>query len=408
MPRPTTRPCLTLPATALAITMAVCLPAFAQSAAPINDGSANIPGLTPAFPEQTEAPAQITRGTIRQQVIARGLEHPWAVAPLPGGAGYLVTERPGALRHIGVDGTISAPIANVPDVRAMRQGGLLDVAIAPDFAQSRVIYLTFAKPTGLGMSATAAIRATLSADMTRLEDVTEIFEQSPAALAPLHYGSRIVPLADGRLAITTGDRGMSADLAQDPSTGYGAVVMIRSDGQPAPGNPAETRPGFLPEVFSHGHRNIQGAAIQPETGQLWTVEHGPAGGDEVNIIAHAGNYGWPLASYGENYNGRPIADGRSAHAPDFIPPRYYWDPVIAPGGMVFYEGAMFPDWNGDLLIAGLIAQAVVRLDIDGDTIRGEERLADGVGRVRDVAVDADGSILFVTDFDDGELIRLTR
>jgi glucose/arabinose dehydrogenase len=391
---------------AFAALTALAAPAIA---APWPDGAPNRTDITPAFVAQTEAPAQVTDPAPLLSSVAEGLDTPWAVAVLPGDAGYLVTERGGTLRHVARDGVVSAPVAGVPEVVAERQGGLLDLALAPDFADSRIIYLTYSAPAERGQSVTAAARAVLSPDHAQLDEVTEIFRQTPAAPTPAHYGSRIVPLPDGTLAITTGDRLRHADRAQDPATTYGVVVRVTSEGEAPADNPIRSVAGALPEVYSHGHRNLQGAAVEPSTGRLWTLEHGPAGGDELNLIAPGGNYGWPVASYGVNYNGSEIGDGRAAHAPEFIPPRYYWDPVIAPGGMVFYEGAMFPDWQGDILAAGLIAQAVVRLVIDGDTVTSEERLADGVGRVRDVAIDHDGSVLFITDQGAfSRLIRLSR
>lgn len=384
---------------------ALVLPAAAL-ADPWPDGAPNRPDVAPAFAEQTEAPAERTLPLPSLSTVAEGLDTPWGIAVLPGMQGYLVTERGGTLRHVGRDGSVSGPLAGVPAVVAERQGGLLDIALAPDFTDSRALFLTLAAPSGIGNSATAAVRAVLADDLSGLEAVTEIFRQSPAAPTPGHFGSRVVPLPDGTVAITTGDRMRHADRAQDAGTGYGAVIRVTPQGDAPADNPFVDRPGALAEVYSHGHRNLQGAAVDPATGRLWTLEHGPAGGDELNLIEPGGNYGWPVASYGVNYNGREIGDGRSAHAPDFIPPRYYWDPVIAPGGMVFYDGAMFPDWQGDILAAGLIAQAVVRLRLDGDRVIGEERLAEGIGRVRDVAVDADGSVLFITD--EGGRSRLMR
>ena len=388
--------------------LALSLIAGAAGADPWPDGAPNRPDVTPAFPEQTEAPAQLTTPAPTLTQLATGLDTPWAIAVLPGDAGYLVTERGGTLRHVARDGVISAPIAGVPEVVAERQGGLLDLALAPDFEGSRTLFLTFSAPEAGGLSATAAIRATLSQDMTQLADVTEIFRQTPAAATPGHFGSRVVPLHDGTVAITTGDRMRHADRAQDPGTAYGAVIRVMADGSAPADNPLIETQDALPTLYSHGHRNLQGAALDAQ-GRLWTLEHGPAGGDELNLIEPGANYGWPVASYGINYGGSEIGDGRSAHAPDFTPPRYYWDPVIAPGGMVFYDGEMFPDWQGDILAAGLVAQAVVRLDITGDTVAGEERLAEGVGRVRDVAIDHDGAILFITDEGDGSrLMRLAR
>lgn len=371
---------------------------------PWPDGAPNRPGIAPAFPGQTEAPAVITDAAPRLTTIASGLDTPWGLAVLPDGTGYLVTERDGRLRHIGPDGEIGPAIEGLPAIIAERQGGLLDIALARDFADTSQLFITYSAPDDGGTTATAAAAARLSPDLTHLTDVTEIFRQSPAAATPGHYGSRIEPLLDGSLALTTGDRMRHADRAQDPATGYGAVIRVMPDGSLPPGLPPI--PGALPGLLSHGHRNIQGIAHDPTTGRLWTLEHGPAGGDELNLITAGGNYGWPVVSYGVNYNGREIGNGRAAHAPDFVPPRYYWDPVIAPGGMVIYDGDMFPDWRGDILAAGLVAQAVIRLDLAEDRVIAEERLAEGVGRVRDVAVDRDGAILFITD--EGRRSRLMR
>ena len=390
-----------------ALPLCFAFAALPVAAQPVDDGTGNL-DATPAFAEQTEAPEQLSGFAVSTTVITEGLEQPWAVAVLPGGAGYLVTERPGRLRHIGLDGAMSAPLDGVPEVRAQRQGGLLDVVVAPDFADSRVIYLSYSKPVRLGRSVTSVVRAVLAEDHSGLSEVTEIFEQDPPSIAPAHYGSRVEPLPDGTLAITTGDRFMGADLSQDPRTTYGVVARVSPDGSPAPDNPTLPQADALPTVFSYGHRNVQGAAVQPSTAALWTIEHGPAGGDELNLIEPGGNYGWPIVSYGVNYNGTDVGTGENTHAPDFVEPRYFWDPVIAPGGMIFYQGEMFPEWEGDLLISGLVAQSIVRLEIDGDTVRGEERLIQGFDRIRDVAIDADGSILFVTGSSDGVLARVSR
>jgi len=401
-------------ASPLIAAFALLLP-FTALAQPVTDGAANRPDITPAFPEQTEAPERVSSFVSDPRLIAGGLEHPWAVAVLPDNAGYLVTERPGRLRHISRDGTVSDVITGVPDVFDTAQGGLLDVALAPDFAESRRIYLSFSKPLGLMRAATAAVRATLSEDHARLTDVVEIFVQTPASRVPIHFGSRVVPAPDGTVWITTGERGGTPglrELAQDASTTYGAVVRVAPNGAPAPENPFLGDANAAPERVTLGQRNIQGAAVSPVTGALWTVEHGPAGGDELNLIEPGANYGWPVVSYGINYNGSEVGDGRAAHAPDFIEPVYYWDPVIAPGGMEFYAmpvgDEMFPEWSGDLLIAGLQARAVVRLSLENGRVVAEERLARGVGRVRDVAVDSNGAVLFVTDAPDGGLYTLMR
>jgi len=386
----------------------MALPALAQ--APVVEGGENLPSAEPAFAGQTDAPEQISDLTLARQDIATGLEHPWAVEVLPNGAGYLVTERPGRLRHITRDGEISDPISGVPEVDARRQGGLLDVAIAPDFEDSRVIYLTYARPMGDGMTATAAARARLSEDMTVLGEVEDIFVQSPASPSPMHFGSRVVPTGDGHVFITTGEHSTRAerDLAQAVSTTYGKIVRVTPEGDVPGDNPFVEADAALGEIWTLGHRNVQGAALHPETGALWTIEHGPAGGDELNLIEAGANYGWPIVTYGVNYDGTPIGTGQTAHAPAFVEPRYYWDPVIAPGGMVFYEGEMFPEWQGDILASGLVAASVVRLDLNGDTVAGEEWLMRGIGRVRDVAVDEDGAILTVLDLPDAPLVRLVR
>lgn len=401
------------PAAAAAAILA--LSTAAATAQPVADGPPNRPDIRPAFDAQTEAPERMSPFVADPVLIAGGLEHPWAVAVLPDGAGYLVTERPGRLRHVARDGTLSPPIAGVPEVFEVSQGGLLDVALAPDFSDSRILYLSFSKPLGLMRAATAVVRATLSADRSALTDVTEIFQQTPASRVPIHFGSRVVPAPDGTVWITTGERGgmpRLRELAQDPATTYGAVVRVTADGAPAPDNPFLDDPGAAPERVTLGQRNIQGAALAPGDGALWTVEHGPAGGDELNLVQPGANYGWPVVSYGINYNGTEIGDGRAAHAPDFVEPVYYWDPVIAPGGMAFYTlpqgDEMFPEWSGDLLIAGLQARAVVRLSIEDGRVTEEERLAAGIGRVRDVAIDTNGAVLFVTDASDGGLYSLAR
>jgi glucose/arabinose dehydrogenase len=378
-------------------------PALAQ--APVDDGPANQPDTIPAFPEQTDAPEVSSGITLAEEVIADTLARPWAVAVLPGGAGYLVTERGGALRHITRDGVVSAEIAGVPNVRAIQQGGLLDVALSPDFTQDRTLFLTYAAPDGLAGSATAVARAVLSDDHTSLSEVRELWRQTPASVVPAHFGSRVIVLPHGSLLVTTGDRFTPENraLAQDPvNASYGVTILLDTNGNPSPVPVIE---GARAEHFTYGHRNIQGAAVQPETGILWTLEHGPAGGDELNTIRPGGNYGWPEVSYGVNYNGTDVGTGRQTHGPDYAEPRYFWDPSIAPSDMIFYEGEMFAEWEGDLLLGALAGRALVRLDMEGDTVVGEERLRRGE-RVRDVDVDDDGAILILIDDDPGALIRL--
>lgn len=395
-----------LPALLIAPFLTSALAGAAAAQTPVDDGTGNLPSDVRAFAEQTEAPQVSSGVSFAEEVITGALARPWGLAVLPDGAGYIVTERGGTLRHITRDGTMGPEISGVPDVRAMQQGGLLDVTLSPDFADDRLIFLTYSARDGLAGSATAVARAVLSDDHTTLTDVRELWRQSPASLVPAHFGSRVIVAPFGSLLVTTGDRFTpeNRQLAQDPAEAtYGVTILIDTDGAPSPVPIIE---GARPEVFTYGHRNIQGAAVQPETGIIWTLEHGPAGGDELNVIRPGGNYGWPEVSYGVNYNGSDVGTGEQAHAPDFIEPRYYWDPSIAPSDMVFYEGDMFPEWQGDILLGALAGQALVRLEVDGDTVTGEERFRTGQGRVRDVEVDENGAILILIDDDPGALIRL--
>lgn len=387
------------------LALAFALIAGGAAAQPVEQGSPNVPEFDPAFPQQTRAPAVDSGVDLQVEEVAGGLVHPWGIAPLPEG-GYLVTERPGRLRHISPDGTLSEPIGGVPEVLAQRQGGLLDVTVSPDFASDRTIYLTYAKPLGDGMSATAAARARLSEDMTRLEDVRDIFVQEPPSSVAAHYGSRIV--IDGDIAwITTGEHFTEANrqLSQELDNTYGKVVRIHTDGSIPQDNPFVNHPDAIDSIWTLGNRNIQAADLRGP-GDLWVVEHGPQGGDELNHPQAGGNYGWPVVSYGENYNGTPIGSGEADHAArGFVPPTYYWDPVIAPSGMVFYDGGLFP-FEGDLLIGSLRPGALVRLEMEGDVVTGEERLLTDRGRIRDVVQDTDGSLLVLVDDDDGSVLRL--
>ena len=381
--------------------------AGAQSPDPVEQGPPNVPSFHPAFAEQTRATAMRSGFELAVETIASPLDHPWGVALLPDG-GYLVTERPGRLRVVAPDGGISAPVAGLPEILARGQGGLLDVAISPTFAEDRILYFTYAKPLGAGISATAAARARLAEDGTSLADLQDVFVQDPPSPTTNHYGSRIVPDGEGHLFITTGEHFTEAErqLAQDLGATYGKVVRVNLDGTPPADNPFAGDPNAVPTIWSYGHRNIQAAALDPDGG-LWTIEHGPRGGDELNHIEPGKNYGWPVISYGQNYDGSPVGEGITVRE-GLEQPRYYWDPVIAPSGMAFYDGAMFPEWQGDILTGSLTPGALVRLHLDGDTVVGEERLLTDAGRIRDVAVAPDGAVLVLTDAGDGALLRLTR
>ena len=359
-----------------------------------------------AFPNQTRAPRLGDSG-VSSVVLVRGLEHPWGIAELPDGR-FLVTERPGRLRLVTLGQGVSAPISGVPGVDARRQGGLLDVAVAPDFDRTRRVWLTYAKPVP-GGTVTAAGWGVLSEDGTALEGFRDIFVQTPPSPTPMHFGSRIVfEPGTGHAFITTGEHSRARErvLAQDDETTYGKVVRVDAlTGAPVPGNPYIGGPG-LDVIWSTGHRNPQGAAIGPD-GALWTIEHGPRGGDELNRPGPGDNHGWPVVSYGIEYDGGLVGSGQP-RAEGFVEPVYFWDPVIAPGGMEFYAGDRFPEWQGDLLIGGLVAAAVVRLKIEGGRVAGEERLIEGVGRVRDVEVTSGGEVLVLIDAPNGEIRQLTR
>lgn len=359
--------------------------------------------LTPATADQTRAPA-LPSTPVTVTPFVQGLENPWGIATLPEG-GWIVTERPGRMRLIAPDGTLSGPIAGLPVVAAIEQGGLLDVAVAPDFATSRVVWWTYAKPLQNGF-ATAAARGVLSADGTTLTDVQDMFVQDPPSIVPVHYGSRVVFDGQGHVFITTGEHFTDQNrlLAQDLNTTYGKVIRLTETGSVPPDNPFVGIDGD-DQVWSYGHRNMQGAAIAPD-GALWTLEHGPQGGDELNRPEPGLNYGWPTVSYGENYDGTPVGSGLP-RMQGVEEPVYYWDPVIAPGGFLFYQGRAFPDWRGDLLIGSLNPGALVRLKLSDGRVVGEERVITDVGRVRDVEELADGGLLLLIDDTAGQILRIT-
>ena len=390
------------PAILFVLLAVVAAPGLAQG---WTEGDRNAPQLEPAFPGQTRAPQVTGDVALTSAVVADGLDHPWAIAVLPEG-GYLVTERSGALRLIGRDGGVGAPISGVPEVLAEGQGGLLDVSLAADFATSRRIWLTYAKPVEGGLSATAAAFATLSDDGQALQGLTEFFVQDPPSPSPMHFGSRVEPSGD-HVFITTGEHFTEEErqFAQDPSRSYGKVIRLMADGSVPADNPFAGQGGAAGQVWSLGHRNLQGAALAPDGG-LWTLEHGPQGGDELNRIEKGANYGWPVVSYGENYNGSAVGEG-IAHRDGMFEPVYFWDPVIAPGGFAFYDGAMIDAWRGDVIAASLNPGGLVRLTIEAGRVTGEARYFLGTARFRDVAIDSDGAILAVTDSDDGQLLRIT-
>jgi aldose sugar dehydrogenase len=345
---------------------------------------------------------------IHAETFADGLSHPWGLAFLPDGSA-LVTERDGRLRHVTSDGVVSEPIEGVPDVDARDQGGLLDVAIDSDFEASRLVYFSFSEAGEDGTNSTAVARGVLSDDATELTDVDVLFSQQPKHPSTAHFGGRLVFDDEGHLFITLGERSDEEfrGQAQDLDSHLGKVVRVNLDGSVPEDNPFAGQDGALPEIWSYGHRNIQGAAINPQTGVLWEVEHGPMGGDEINIVEAGKNYGWPIVSFGVNYDGTPVGSGESEGA-GFEPPIYQWTPVIAPSGMAFYRGRAFPEWEGDLFIGALKETALVRLELDGDNVTHEERILDAAGlRIRDVVEGPDGALYLLTDEDQGEILRIS-
>jgi aldose sugar dehydrogenase len=359
---------------------------------------------TPLAAQITKAPAQKTKQAIKVETFAKGLVHPWGLAFLPDGR-LLVTERPGRVRLVDKDGKLSAPLAGVPKVYASGQGGLLDVQIGPDFATSGAVYLSYAEPRDGTRNGTSLARGKLVADGAggRLEDVKVIFRQEPSYASSNHFGSRIVFTRDGSLFLTLGDRYSARDEAQNPANHLGKLVRLTSDGSPYTGNPK--KPGWRPEIWSIGHRNVQGAALHPQSGKLWTIEHGARGGDEINVPEAGKNYGWPVITYGRDYSFLKIGEGTAK--PGLEQPIYYWDPSIAPSGAAFYTGDRFPEWKGNLFVGALAGQALHRLVLDGERIVGEEKLLADLGeRIRDVRNGPDGVLWLLTDSPEGRVLRV--
>jgi glucose/arabinose dehydrogenase len=343
---------------------------------------------------------QTQLGRVLVKTVVSGLEHPWGLDFMPTGDAVL-SERPGRLRIVTPHGIASAPLAGVPKVFATGQGGLLDVALAPDFSTSREVYLSFAEPGSKGQAGTAVMRARLL--KRRLANRKVIFRQFPKLAGPNHFGSRIVFAADGSLFITLADR-FRFMRAQRLVNHQGKLVRINRDGTVPGNNPWVNRPAARPEIWSHGHRNVQGAALHPQTGELWISEFGPQGGDEVNIARRGANYGWPLVSWGKHYTGELIPPPTAR--PDLSDAVYHWTPSISPSGIAFYTGDTFPAWRGNLLLGALSAKSLVRLTLQGNTVISEERIDLG-RRIRHVRQGPDGAVYLLTDEDNGELLRLT-
>jgi glucose/arabinose dehydrogenase len=391
----------------LLVIVATAPAAMAAQAPGVDTRPPNGRDQVPAFRGQTDAPEKKSNVAFDVVTVAQGLENPWGLAFLPNGK-MLVTERPGRLRVVSTDGTLSAPVAGLPPVDARGQGGLLDVAIDPSFASTGLIYWTYAEP-GDGVNNTAAARGKLvDGAAPRVDDVKVIYSQRPSLNSRQHFGSRLVFGRDGKLFITQGDRSITEGRMQSQRMDglLGKIVRINPDGSIPPDNPFVGREGVRPEIWSLGHRNIQGAALNPTTGELWEVEHGTRGGDEINVARKGKDYGWPTIAYGIEYRGSPITGGITAQ-PGMEQPLYYWDPVIGPSGMMFYTGTLFPAWKDNLFIGGHATNDLVRLELNGDKVVAEERLlTDTHPKVRDVRQGPDGAIYLLTDSRDGTLIKL--
>lgn len=353
-------------------------------------------------PEQRNVTAE--EAGIRVVTVAEGLEHPWALAFLPDGR-MLVTERPGRLRTVTAAGALSEPIAGVPPVFVRGQGGLMDVALDPAFAENGLIYLSYSEPDpgDADLAATAVMRARLAGD--RLAEAQVIFRQEPKVEGFGHFGSRFVFAPDGTLFVSLGERFSYKEEAQNLANTLGTMVRINPDGSAPDDNPFRDTPAAAPEIWSYGHRNIQGAALHPETGLLWVHEHGARGGDELNIPEAGRNYGWPVITLGRDYSYAKIGEG--THKEGMEQPIYHWTPSIAPSGMAFYTGEVFPAWQGDLFIGSLVHRRLVRLTLDGETVTGEEQMLGELGeRLRDVRQGPDGALYLLTDNANGRILRL--
>jgi glucose/arabinose dehydrogenase len=363
--------------------------------------TAGLPSAVKAQAPRSPTPASI-KGALDVQTITKGLEHPWGLAFLPDKR-MLVTERPGRLRVVGPDGRLSEPLTGVPQVYASGQGGLLDVALSPTFDKDRLVYLSFAE-SGEGGAGTAVARGQLGD--RGLEKTQVIWRQQPKVSGSNHWGSRIVFRPDGTLFVTLGDRFNYSQQAQDLSTTIGKIVRINPDGSAPRDNPFVNRAGARPEIWSYGHRNVQAAALHPETGQLWTVEHGARGGDELNHPEAGKNYGWPVISYGVHYSFLKIGEGTAKQGME--QPVYYWDPVIAPSGMIFYTADLFAEWKNNILIGSLTPGLLDRLIMKNGKVGTEQRYLGDLGeRIRNVRQAPDGSIYLLTDARNGQVLRIT-
>lgn len=345
-------------------------------------------------------------GTLTVAPVVEGLNHPWAVAFLPNNQGLLITERPGHLRVLSPEGKLSAPLSGVPQVWAKGQGGLLDVVLSPDFAKDRLVYVSYAEGGEGGKAGTAVGRARLSDDLTELDNFEVIFRQTPKLSTGNHFGSRLVFDRDGYLFIALGENNQRP-TSQDFDKLQGKIVRIFPDGRIPPDNPFVGQTGVRPEIWSYGHRNQQGATLNPWTGTLWTHEHGPKGGDEINLIERGKNYGWPLATHGIDYSSQPIPEAKGKTLEGTVVPHHVWNKSPGISGMAFYDADRFKPWQHNLFIGALADKDLIRLQLDGDKVVHEERLLGGLNaRIRDVRQGPDGYLYVLTDEQDGVLYRV--
>lgn len=399
-------------AAAACATSASAQPAGVETRQPIT-------AYKPAFAGQTRAPEQKLGVAFQTTVVTQGLQYPWALAFLPDGKMLVTERRLGQLRVVAKDGTLNeTPVAGVPAVFSGGQGGLLDVALDPNFKTNGLIYLSYAEPQADKTNNTAVARAKFVDGPTpKLEDLTVIFRQTPSLASPLHFGSRLAFARDGKLFVTLGERSIPAGQkqAQDLASGLGKIMRINPDGSTPKDNPFVGKPGAQPQIWSYGNRNVQAAALHPQTGELWEVEFGPQSGDELNVIRKGKDYGWPTISYGVNYGPArtPITGGETQRA-GMEQPLYYWDPTIAPSGMIFYTGGLFPAWKGSILISGKQPQGlpggfITRLTMKGEKVAGEERLEipGAAVNLRDIRQGPDGAVYVLKDGPAGQIIKLT-
>ncbi|MBB3809768.1 PQQ-dependent sugar dehydrogenase [Pseudochelatococcus contaminans] len=375
----------------------VAAPTLTSASIVYAQDSAEESSVRQAHIEQTE------KAKIAVSTVTSGLERPWGLAFLPDGS-FLVTERPGRLRHVSRGGAVSAPFRGVPTVAASGQGGLLDIALDPAFPENRTAYIAFVEPRDSG-SGIVVIRAVIDLDRLALTDVETIFSQKDSGRGNANFGVRLVPDDEGFLFITVGDRFSTRDKAQDLDSHLGKVLRINTDGTVPIDNPFVGQDNALPEIWSVGHRNAQGAALNPKTGELWISEHGARGGDEINIVRKGLNYGWPIITHGVDYSGAPIGIGNARDGLE--QPIYYWVPSIAPSGLAFHDGGQIEPWRDSVFVGALAGQALVRLEVADEAVTHEERILTGLNeRIRDVRTGPDGYLYLLTDSENGRILRI--